>query len=145
MIWSGIAADLIGRHVLDLPHATRALANMAVAMYDSGVACWDAKYTYWSARPITPDPDIKVLFPTPPHPSYPSGHSTVSAAAAVTLASIFPDEESDLLGMATEAAYSRCWAGIHYPSDDDTGTTMGHTVGYMVSEAVRAEVAAGAV
>jgi len=145
VIWSGIAADLIVRHVLDLPHAARALANMAVAMYDAGVACYDAKYTYWTARPITADPEIKMLFPTPPHPSYPSGHSSLSGAAAVTLASFFPDDESDLLGMATEAAYSRCWAGIHYPSDNDTGLTMGHTVGYMFTEAVRAEIAGGAV
>jgi membrane-associated phospholipid phosphatase len=145
VIWSGIATDLIGRHVFDLPHAARALAYMAVAMYDAGIACWDAKYTYWAERPITADPDIKVLFPTPPHPSYPSGHSTVSAAASVSLSSTFPEDEADLLAMAVEAASSRCWAGIHFPSDNDTGQTMGHTVGYMITELQRAEVAGGAV
>ena len=143
-LWSGFAADLIGRHGLDLPHAARVLAYTSVAMIDAGVACWDAKYTYWAARPITADPTIQVLFPTPPHPTYPSGHATVSGAAAATLASLFPAEEADLLGMAAEAAASRCWAGIHFPSDDDIGLATGHTIGYLVADLARADGAAGA-
>ncbi len=95
------------------------------------------------ARPITADPDIKVLFPTPPHPSYPSGHASLSGAAAVTLAALFPDDEADLLGMAAEAAASRCWAGIHFPIDDDVGLATGHTVGYMVAEVARTDAANG--
>ena len=54
----------------------RVLALTAVAMADAAIACWDAKYTYWTARPITADPELDVLFPTPPHPSFPSAHAT---------------------------------------------------------------------
>ena len=40
----------------------------------STVACWDAKYAYWAIRPFQLDPDVKTLFPTPNHPSYPAAH-----------------------------------------------------------------------
>ena len=44
---------------------------MGVAFYDSFVACFDAKYTYWAARPAMLDPSITTVFVTPNHPSYP--------------------------------------------------------------------------
>jgi membrane-associated phospholipid phosphatase len=144
VIWSGIAADLIERHGLDLPEAARVLAYTNVAMADAVISCWDAKYTYWVARPITSDPAIKVQFPTPPHPSYPSGHSTVSGAASVTLAALVPAEQADLLALSAEAAASRCWAGIHFPCDNDIGLTTGHTIGFMVAEVARSDGAADA-
>ena len=80
------------------------------ALLDAGIACWDAKRTYDSVRPITA---IRFLFSgreitawggpglgprrirgedwqpylaTPPFGEYPSGHSTFSAAAAAVLA-----------------------------------------------------------
>lgn len=139
MHWNGFAAELIARDGRDLPHAARALALMAVAQADAQVACWEAKFTYWTERPITADPELNVLFPTPPFPSYPSGHSTVSNAAAVVLASLFPDDAADLLDLAEEAAASRCWAGIHFPIDDDAGTLLGRSVGYLVVDAARAD------
>ena len=95
------------------------MAYAAVAVADAEVACWDGKYAYWTARPITLDPKLNVLFPTPPFPSYPSAHSTVSNAAAVVLAHLFPDDQFDLLALAAQAAASRAWAGIHFPIDND--------------------------
>jgi membrane-associated phospholipid phosphatase len=56
--------------------------KLGVATYEAMVACWDAKYTYWLMRPVTADPSIKPAFSTPPLPSYPSGHSTLSSAVA---------------------------------------------------------------
>ena len=89
-LWTQIARDLVVRDGLDLPHAARVLALTTVAMSDAFVCCWDAKYAYWSARPITADPTLDVLIPTPPFPSYTSGHSTISAAAATVLGHLFP-------------------------------------------------------
>lgn len=137
--WNQFAAELIVRDGLDLPHAARVLAMLAVAQADAQVACWEAKYTYWTERPITADPELDVLFPTPPFPSYPSGHATVSNAAAVALASLFPDDAADLLDLAEEAAASRCWAGIHFPIDDDAGTLLGRNIGYLVVNVARGD------
>jgi hypothetical protein len=61
-----------------------------VAYHDSVVACWDAKYIYWSMRPFQLDPEFKPLFTTPNHPSYPAAHSCASCAAGELLAWLFP-------------------------------------------------------
>jgi membrane-associated phospholipid phosphatase len=132
IVWDNFAIDLISRNGLDLPHAARVLATTAIAIADAEVAAWDGKYAYWTARPITIDPDLDVLYSTPPFPSYPSAHATVSNAAAAVLANLFPDEELDLLGLATEAAASRAWGGIHFPIDNDAGQLLGRCVGYLV-------------
>ena len=139
IVWDNFAIDLISRNGLDLPHAARVLAMTAIAIADAEVAAWDGKYAYWTARPITIDPDLDMLFPTPPFPSYPSAHATVSNAAAVVLANLFPDEELDLLALATEAAASRAWGGIHFPIDNDAGQLLGRCVGYLVIESERGE------
>jgi membrane-associated phospholipid phosphatase len=131
-LWTEIARDLITGHGLDLPHAARVLALTTVAMADAFVCCWDAKYAYWTARPITADPGLAVLFPTPPFPSYTSGHSTISAAAATVLGHLFPANEAALAARAEEAKQSRLWAGIHFPIDNDVGAVGGRLVGRLV-------------
>src|SRR3712207_7240424 len=55
-LWIEIARDLIVRDGLDAPHAARVLSLVSVAMADGFICCWDAKYTYWTERPITADP-----------------------------------------------------------------------------------------
>lgn len=137
--WGGFAVDLIDRWGLDLPQAARVLALTSVAVADAVIATWDAKYTYWTARPITVDPDLDVLFPTAPFPSYPSAHAAVSNAAAVVLAHLFPQDAEDLLALAAEAAASRAWAGIHFPIDNDAGQTLGRTVGHLVADYARTD------
>ena len=133
------ATELIERNRLDLPHAARVLALMGMAMADAPIAVWDAKYTWWTERPITADPDLDMLLPTPPYPSYPSGFSAVCGAGAVVLAHLFPREEVDLLASAAEAAVQRCWSGIHFPLDDDVGLEMGYQIGRLVNVEARAD------
>jgi membrane-associated phospholipid phosphatase len=136
-LWDAIAADLIARYSLDLPHAARTLAYTAVAVADAVIATWDGKYTYWVARPVTAAADLNVLFPTPPFPSYPAAHSTVSSAAAVVLAHLFPEDATDVLALSEEAAASRTWAGIHFPMDNNAGIATGRAVGYLVADVAR--------
>jgi membrane-associated phospholipid phosphatase len=131
-LWIEIARDLIIRDGLDAPHAARVLALVSVAMADSFICCWDAKYTYWTARPITADPNLDVLIPTPPFPSYTSGHATASTAAATVLAHLFPDDASLLMERAEEVKQSRLWAGIHFPIDTDMGALGGAMIGRLV-------------
>lgn len=138
-LWTEIARDLIVRYGLDLPHAARALALTSVAMFDGFVCCWDAKYAYWSARPITADPTLDVLISTPPFPSYTSGHATISAAAATVLGHLFPPDAADLANQAVEAKNSRVWAGIHFPIDIEVGATGGGMVGRLVVARARAD------
>lgn len=131
-LWIEIARDLIVRDNLDAPHAARVLALTSAAMADGFICCWDAKYTYWTERPITADPGLDVLIPTPPFPSYTSGHSTISTAAATVLGYLFPPDEADLAERADEAKNSRLWAGIHFPLDNEMGALGGGMIGRLV-------------
>ena len=101
-------------------------------MADGFICCWDAKYTYWTERPITADPTLDVLIPTPPFPSYTSGHSTISTAAATVLGHLFPADQDALLARADEAIRSRLWAGIHFPIDVEMGALGGAMIGRLV-------------
>ena len=127
--WNLSAANYIQAHALDERASTHALALMHAAMMDALIGCWDAKYVYWAIRPSQADPTITLTFALPNHPSYPSGHSCVSAAAATVLTSLFPDRAAELDGWVTEAGLSRMYAGIHYRSDINAGRSLGEAVG----------------
>ena len=79
-------------------------------------------------RPFQLDPDVKPLFPTPNHPSYPAAHGCSSTAEAVILGYLFPRDAAPLAALAEEANESRMWAGIHYRSDIVAGAALGRAV-----------------
>ncbi len=110
------------------PLAARAYALASATLYDATVACWDAKYTYWAIRPFQLDPDVKPLFPTPNHPSYPAAHGTLSGAMTAILGYLFPSDAQHFRALGEQAAESRVWAGIHYRSDIVAGLALGRGV-----------------
>jgi membrane-associated phospholipid phosphatase len=65
---------------------------------------------------------------TPRFPAYPSGHSSVSGAAAEVLSFYFPDETATFEQMAKEASYSRIVAGIHWFVDGSGGLELGRRI-----------------
>ncbi|MFN2568946.1 MAG: phosphatase PAP2 family protein [Candidatus Dormibacteria bacterium] len=82
-------------------------------------------------------PDHQPFLATPVFPSYVSGHSTYSAAAAEVLSLLFPQHADRFAAMAREAAVSRLYAGIHYRSDNEAGLVLGRKVGQAVVDVVR--------
>jgi membrane-associated phospholipid phosphatase len=137
--WELFVEDEIASHRLSTPHAARARAYLSAAMYDAFVACWDTKFTYWIARPVTMDPSLKTVFSTPPFPSYPSGHSTQSSAAAEVMAELFPDRAAFYRARGEEASLSRVWAGVHYRFDVLSGEALGKRVGEAVVARMKAD------
>jgi membrane-associated phospholipid phosphatase len=130
--WEMFMRDEIERRHLPPVHAARALALSSVAMFDAFVACWDSKFHYWLFRPISADAALKPVFPTPPFPSYPSGHSTISTAAGEVFAELFPDAAALYRAKARDASLSRVYAAVHYRFDVDTGDVLGERVGRAV-------------
>jgi PAP2 superfamily len=131
--WNRIALELVERARLSPRQTAFALAVLNTTQADAFIACWDAKYTYWTKRPVTLirellDPGYLSLIPTPPFPAYPSGHSTTSGAAATVLGALFPDRARELAAMADEAAISRLYGGIHYRYDNDAGLALGRRI-----------------
>ena len=110
-----------------------------MAGYDAGVACWDAKYTYWAIRPFMLDPTFKPLFATPNHPSYPAAHGCFSTAVAAALAYLFPRNAQMLTELADQAGESRIWAGIHFRTDVTVGQALGRAVANKVIERARSD------
>jgi general stress protein YciG len=98
-------------------------------MIDAGIACWDAKYTFWYIRPPQLDAELKTVFAPPNHPSYPAAHGCFSTAAATVLAGAFPNDRDRLRAIGKEAAEARIWAGIHYRFDIEAGQEIGRKVG----------------
>jgi len=98
-------------------------------MADAFISCWATKYTYWVARPIHRTPGLVTVIPTPNFPSYTSGHSTISAAAAEVMGELFPSERDYFLAQAEEAALSRFLGGIHFHHDDNEGLNVGRRIG----------------
>lgn len=139
--WEVFMEDEIARHGLGPMHSARALALASVAMNDAMIACWDAKFHYWLERPVTADTTLRTAFSTPPFPSYPSGHSTQSAAAAEVFAYLFPDMAQYYHAKAGEASRSRVLAGIHYRFDIEAGEALGTKVGQAAVAWARADAA----
>ena len=166
--WNHVALDLAASHGLSLTENAHLFALLNVIMADAAIACWDAKYRYVFWRPITairlgdtdgnastdPDPGWVPWLDalpagTPPHPEYPSGHSTVSGSAAAILAVAFGDNTpitfiSEILPGTTrsfpsfsaataEIADARVFGGIHFRTSCVRGNALGQTVAAYVS------------
>ncbi|MBR0646091.1 phosphatase PAP2 family protein [Plastoroseomonas hellenica] len=139
--WGGQLARLTLEHRLDAhaPRVARAFALTYAALHDTGVACWDAKYAYWTIRPFQLDPELRTVFPSPNHPSYPAAHACYSVAAATMLGHLFPRDTEAMAALATDAAESRIWAGIHYRSDIVVGAELARAVAGKVIDRARAD------
>lgn len=154
--WNMIAQDIARRRNLSLPECARLFALLNLAEADAGISCWETKYYYNTWRPETAlremDPklnkdlvNVPEFIPnmaSPPFPSYPSGHSTFSAAAARLIALYFGTDDiafsvgSDglpgvvhsfktLSEAQIEVGMSRVWGGIHTMSDNIEAQKVG--------------------
>ena len=105
----------------------RMLAYVGTALMDAGIACWETKYFYYSPRPQ--QFGLKTSVGLPNFPSYTSGHSTFSFAAATVLSSFFPEKTSLFNGYAQEASDSRVYGLIHFRVDCSMGGKHGKVIG----------------
>ena len=129
--WMRIAMELVVRDQLSLAATARLLAHLSMAQADAFIACWDAKFTYWSGRPTGLIPGFASTIITPNFPSYTSGHSTLSGASAEVLSAFFPADAVTLEAQSEEAAVSRLYGGIHWRSDNEVGLEVGRRIGQL--------------
>lgn len=135
--WLGLASGWIESAGFSERQATHVFALVSATMADATVGCWDAKLHYWLIRPWKADTRIQTiaLVGRPNHPSYPSGHSCVSASGAEVLRAFFPEKGAQLDAMVTEAGLSRMYAGIHYRFDIEAGQRLGRRVAHFTIKA----------
>jgi membrane-associated phospholipid phosphatase len=134
--WNLIAHPYLETANFSEVRTARAFALLNMAMHDAAVVTWDTKFAYYNPRPSQLDPGIRTVIGLPNFPSYISGHSTFSAAAADVLSYLFPSGAAFFGAQRDEAALSRLYGGIHYRSDIDVGKTVGARVaGYTIRAA----------
>jgi hypothetical protein len=109
-------ADVVARNNnLTTLQTARLSGLVGVSLADAGIAAWQEKYTANTARPITEiqqstdpsiaDPSWQSLWNAPNFPSYMSGHSAFSGAAAAALAAFFgTDKMTFCIGADPNAA-----------------------------------------
>jgi PAP2 superfamily len=139
--WNEIALAEIKRHNLGEAQASSLLAALNMAMMDAGVCCWKVKYDHWLLRPSQADAAITTPVGLPNFPAYVSGHASFSGAASKILGAYFPKSADKFRAMASEAAWSRVYGGIHYAFDGTEGLAMGEKV----AENVLAKMKSGTV
>lgn len=156
-----ISTQILRDEHASLASAAETYAKVGIAVNDAFISCWRTKYTYNLIRPIsyiqrvidptwnTPNPTDPVT--TPPFPEYTSGHSVQIGAVATVLSDIFgktypfTDHTNDQRGflarsynsfdeMASEAAISRLYGGIHYRQAIEAGLAEGKCIGQQVNE-----------
>jgi membrane-associated phospholipid phosphatase len=130
--WLAVPTDSgwINQHGLSERETTHLYALLSATMFDAQIGCWDEKLTSWLIRPWKADDLITVVAAVgkPNHPSYPSGHSCLSASGASVLSEFFPEKRAQLDAMVVQAGLSRMYGGIHYRFDIVAGQTLGRNV-----------------
>ena len=157
--WMNIVGIAAHKANADFATTVTAYAHTAIALFDGFISCWDEKYRSNYVRPETVinerlSGEWHPYIQTPPFPSYTSGHSTISAAAAEVMTSFFGDQlsftDTSLLEFgianreiksfrqaAQEASISRLYGGIHYRFDLDSGNASGSRLGrYIVDKLI---------
>jgi membrane-associated phospholipid phosphatase len=160
--WIALVGQIARNDGLSLSAAAEAFARVGIAVHDAFIQCWFIKYVTNLQRPVT---YIRNAFDatwlshigTPPFPSYTSGHSTQSGAAAAALTAMFgkkaftdtlhadhhlmpaqePRSFASFDEAAAEAAISRLYGGIHYAFDNEDGLTCGKCIGRTINRRVR--------
>jgi hypothetical protein len=129
-MWNETASSAIRRHRVSDAEAARVLAVLNVAASDAVIACFDAKYQYWSIRPSQADTTLALADSVglPNFPSYPSGHACSAGAFDAALGHFFPQDRAEFTRIAEEQAMSRLYGGIHYRFDNDGGLALGRIV-----------------
>lgn len=127
--WNSIACEDFVKERFSEPRWARNLALLNMAMFDAAICCWDAKYFYFNPRPSQADGNIKSWTGIPNFPSYISGHSSFSGAAATILGHFIPARSAAYSAMAQEASMSRLYGCLHYRSDCEKGVILGNNVG----------------
>ena len=128
--WNATASAALLRHHVSDAEAARVLAVLNAAASDAVIACFEAKYHYWTIRPSQADTTIVLAdsVDLPNFPSYPSGHACSAGAFDAVLGHFFPQERAEFTRIAEEQAMSRLYGGIHYRFDDDVGLALGRVV-----------------
>jgi hypothetical protein len=158
-----ILKQVLQKERFSLDVAAIAYALGGITVVDISISTWQAKFEYLLARPFNYDDVIGQPFTpwiTAPHPEYPAGHATLSAANAEAMTTVFGDNyaftDSTFYGLVTpqgitlqprsyssfrdageEAGWSRLYGGIHFRQSIEIGFWQGRKVAANIQTMVK--------
>jgi membrane-associated phospholipid phosphatase len=165
-VWNQVAQNQAITRNANLEQAVTVFANLDLALADTTIGLYDAKYHYQVWRPITAiragstagnpgivgNPNWKPQAATAPDPSYPGAHAAISQAAATVLTTFYGNHQQltvrsdkdpgvtrtfgSFQAAANEATLSRLFAGQHTMIDLVAGQQLGSHVGDFVLQHV---------
>jgi hypothetical protein len=157
--WMSVVSSVSDQWALSPERTVEAYALTAIAVADAFIGCWREKFATHVLRPVAYiqryiDPAWQPLLNTPNFPTYTSGHSTQSAAAAEVLTALFGENRpyddpthitlghpvkrlASFRDAAREAGMSRIYGGIHFSMDNIAGRVQGECIGRSVLSRVK--------
>ena len=119
----------------------RALYATALAVLLAEVSSGLLKELFERDRPFVVEPLPEPIARQPATYSFPSGHATVSFAAATVVAARVPRLAVPAYALAAAIAWSRVVVGVHYPLDVLAGAALGVAIGALVTALPRLRAA----
>jgi acid phosphatase (class A) len=89
--------------------------------YEEGAVIQGGKRSFKRPRPFLLEPRIEPVVDKPPNDSYPSGHTMWARTVGLLLADMLPEHREQIMARSDEYAFNRVVAGVHYPSDVESG------------------------
>ena len=161
-IWNSVLTQVVQTREMSLSEEARLFALFYLAAADASIACWKAKYEHNFWRPQSAivngnsdgndltagNVDWRPFITTPPHPEYPSGHTSNSSAMAKILTLEFGDTPGVSISVTqtgitrnwtsfseavAEVIDARVYSGIHFRNSDEVGARMGRQIAQFVS------------
>jgi hypothetical protein len=162
--WNDGLLRLAAARGLSLLQTARMLELAHASGADAIIACFDAKYHYWSWRPYQAisqadlddnpftlaDASWRPLGTTPNHPEYPAAHACHTSAVVTALQAYFGTDqvsfslESRVTGTTRafrrlsdaveDVGGARLLAGFHFRHSVEVGAALGRSVGRYVTD-----------
>jgi hypothetical protein len=169
-LWNPVLRQAVASRQFTISETARVTALFYLATADASIACWEAKYFYnfWRPQPAIAMGDLdgnattvgdaawRPLVPTPPHPEYPSGHTSNSSAMVAVLSQVFGDTPGFIIEATSpqnvgfvrhwqtfdegmqEVIDARVFSGIHFRTSDKVGARLGRQVArFVMTHALR--------
>ncbi len=153
---------LAAQQGLDISQTARLMAMLWAGYADSGIGCWNAKFSFSFWRPVTAipagggnpaltgDPLWTPLAATPAHPEYPAAHGCVTGAVSTILERYFgtPYVQFSVDSLVTHTTHTfsstralldeveraRIYAGFHYHHSVVQGKVLGTKVAHQLAQ-----------
>ncbi|MGH1417645.1 MAG: vanadium-dependent haloperoxidase [Hyphomicrobiaceae bacterium] len=164
-----IGMQLLQHQPMNFLETARAMALMSMAQADSAISVWHSKFAYDIVRPetairyraetfdnpdprVVSDPNWKSYIPTPPFPTYVSGHSAFGASSTRILQHVLGGDDVQFSGptpdlviwpkqltgvvrrwrslsqASHENGMSRIYGGVHWNIDNVEALRMGNQI-----------------